>query len=201
MTRKHRIRSLAVLAFAAGAAFAMSSCGPKAGEQAGGADSAKVMTAEAKIELGRHLTVVAGCIDCHTPGTLYGKPDMTRNLAGSELGWTGPWGTTYPTNLTPDSTGIGWWTEEQIVTAFRTGVRPDGSPVLPPMPWPSYAEFTDEEAYAIAAYIKSLPPVHHPKVKTLPPGQRPASPTIQFPPPSAWDAPRGAPDSAAAGQG
>ena len=205
MTRMQSRMNLALVVAALAGAAVAASCGQSgttAGDPAGGADTATAMTTEERIELGRHLTEITGCVDCHTPGTFYNAPDMSRNLSGSELGWNGPWGTTYPSNLTPDvETGIGSWNEEQIVTAIRTGKRPDGSPILPPMPWPSFAHFTDEEAYAIAAYLKSIPPVRHAKVPTLPPGQTPASGVLVFPPPPAWDAPRTAPGGAGAGHG
>jgi mono/diheme cytochrome c family protein len=193
MTRTRWTLNGALVALALGGAALVASCGRTAGvkEGAGSADTTQPMTAEARIELGRHLVAITGCNDCHTPGTLYGAPDLSRTLAGSELGWTGPWGTTYPSNLTPDpETGLGAWNEEQIVTAIRTGKRPDGSPILPPMPWPGFAQFTDEEAYAVAAYLKSLPPVRHAKVPTLPPGTKPATAGLTFPPPPAWDAPK-----------
>jgi len=205
MTRMQSRFNLALVVAALSGAAVVASCGRSgttAGDTAGGADTAAAMTAEERIEMGRHLTVIAGCTDCHTPGTLFNAPDMTRNLSGSELGWSGPWGTTYPSNLTPDvETGIGSWNEEQIVTAFRTGKRPDGSPILPPMPWPNYAHFTDEEAYAIAAYLKSIPPVRHAKVPTVPPGKVPASGVLVFPAPPAWDAPKAAPGGAGASHG
>ena len=67
--------------------------------------------AVSKAERGKYLVSVLGCVDCHTPGAFYGFPDTTRFLSGSELGWTGPWGTTYARNLTPDSMGIASWTE------------------------------------------------------------------------------------------
>ena len=206
MTRMQWSTNAALAALALGAVVAASSCGQTGGGgTAANPDSATTMTAEAKIEMGRRLTVIAGCTDCHTPGSFYGAPDMSRNLSGSELGWTGPWGTTYPSNLTPDTeTGLGSWSEEQLVTAIRTGKRPDGSPILPPMPWPLYSQLTDEEAYAVAAYLKSIPPVRHAKVATLPPGAKPASATLVLPPPPAWDAPRSAgaaPDSAGVGAG
>jgi hypothetical protein len=108
-------------------------------------------------------------------------------LSGSELGWAGPWGVTYPRNLTPDSTGLAGWTDEQIVTAVREGRRPDGSPILPPMPWPGYASMPDADAFALAAYIKSLPPIHHKAPDRLPPGATPPPATLVFPPPPAWD--------------
>ena len=148
-------------------------------------------TSEQKIARGEYLTHICGCVDCHTPGFFYAAPDWNRNLSGSELGWRGPWGVTFPRNLTPHPTlGIGAWTEDQIVTAFRTGKRPDGSVILPPMPWPSYAHLTDEDAYALAAYLKSLPPVEHKAPDRLPPDAKFAGAALVFPPPPAWDAPR-----------
>jgi hypothetical protein len=106
-------------------------------------------------------------------------------LSGSELGWTGPWGTSYPANLTPDNeTGIGSYTEDDIVTAIRTGHKKSGAPILPPMPWPIYANFTDEDAYAVAAYIKTIPPVVHAVPKNLASGAK-APTALVFPPPPA----------------
>ena len=145
---------------------------------------------EDRLALGRRLVWAGGCVDCHTPGTLYGTPDTTRMLSGSELGWTGPWGVSYPRNLTPDSTfGIGAWTEAQIASAIRTGVRPDGSPILPPMPWPAFGiGMTEDEALAVAAYLKTIPPIAHQAPAVIPPGQPVTGPAIVFPPPPAWDA-------------
>lgn len=144
-----------------------------------------------RIERGRYLTTLMGCNDCHTPGTFYGSPDFARQLSGSELGWNGPWGVSFPRNLTPHPTaGIGQWTEAQIVNALRTGVRPDGSTLLPPMPWPNYATLSDADAYAIAVFLKSLPAIDHQVPAALPPGQTFAGAQFVLPPPPAWDAPR-----------
>ena len=162
------------------------SCAP-AGNQTSVQTAA--MTPEQRIAHGRYLSTIMGCNDCHTPGTLYNAPDTTRRLSGSELGWKGPWGISFPQNLTPDSTGIGSWTEEQIVVAIREGRRPDGSPVMPPMPWATYANMTNDDAYALAAYLKSLPAVKHENVALVPPGQKYKGSYLVFPPPSAWDVP------------
>lgn len=157
------------------------------------------MTQQQKLERGEYLAIIGGCNDCHTPGALYGSPDFDRRLAGSELGQVGPWGTSYPRNLTPDpETGLGEWSEADIVKAMRTGQRADGSPVLPPMPWPNYARLTDEDAYAIAAYLKSIPAVKHRVPASLPPGAKPAGSALALPPPSPWDAPKAPPGSASA---
>jgi len=140
---------------------------------------------------GRYLTTVMSCNDCHTPGYFYGAPDTMRLLAGSDLGWVGPWGVVHARNLTPDSaTGIGTWTKEQIVHALRSGNTPDGSQLAPIMPWMNYSSILDEDdAMAIAAYLKSLPPVSHKNLDRIPPNGKPAGALVRFPPPPAWDVP------------
>ncbi|WP_336914823.1 c-type cytochrome [Runella sp.] len=82
------------------------------------------------------------------------SPDLTAAVD--------PWGTTFASNLTPDDTGIGPWTEAQFLKAIREGKSKgmDGTrPLLPPMPWMNIAKMTDEDLKAIFAYLKSLPPV------------------------------------------
>jgi len=149
------------------------------------------MTDAQKVERGLYLTTIMGCNDCHTPGTFYGSPDFGRKLAGSELGWVGPWGTTYARNLTPDMEhGIGKWSADDIVKTIRTGQRADGTEVLPPMPWPMYTNLSDDDAYSIAAYLKSLPPVSHKVPDRLPPGSKPMKNDWVLPAPLAWDAPK-----------
>ena len=155
------------------------------GKPAAGADKA------AKVERGAYLVRAMGCGDCHTPGTLYGAPDFDRLLSGSELGWRGPWGVSFARNLTPDSeTGIGYYSEDEIVQALRTGMKPDGSPMLPPMPWQNLTGLTDADIHAVAAYLLSLKPVKHEVPKAVPPGQPYSGSVIDMPPPPAWDAPR-----------
>jgi mono/diheme cytochrome c family protein len=144
-----------------------------------------------EVARGKYLVRLAGCSDCHTPGYLFGAPDTNRLLAGSELGWKGPWGVSFARNLTPDpQTGIGAWSESDIVTAIRTGKRPDGRILLPPMPWPDFAGLTDDDAMAIAKYMKTLVPVPHQMPDIVPPGTPVKGSMLVFPAPSAWDAPR-----------
>jgi len=153
-----------------------------------------VSTQRDKLQRGEYLAVVAGCDDCHTPGGMYGAMDKSRRMSGSELGWKGPWGTSYSRNLTPDvETGIGSWTEEDIVRALRTGVARDGRKLLPPMPWPNYARYSDDDAYALAAYLKSLPAVQHRVPLVVPPDGTPEGAVLAIPPPPAWDVPKSGP--------
>jgi mono/diheme cytochrome c family protein len=145
---------------------------------------------------GQYLVSVIACNDCHTPGSLYGAPDRTQFLAGSEMGWSGPWGTVYAANLTPDTdTGLGKWSVAEIAKTIRTGNRPDGRQLAPAMPWLDFANLTDMEATAIATYLKSLPAIVHSVPKPVPPGAEVHGPAFAFPPPTTWDAPREASDT------
>jgi mono/diheme cytochrome c family protein len=141
-------------------------------------------------EWGRHLITVGGCGDCHTPKKmtaqgpvddssllLSGHPAQSpvASISAAELAkgiaatsdltaWVGPWGTSYSANLTPDSTGIGAWTEEQFITCIRQGLSKGlvGSrPLMPPMPWPSYRHMSDDELKAVFAFLKTIPAVHN----------------------------------------
>ncbi len=116
---------------------------------------------EGQVARGKYLVSIAGCNDCHTPGGMFGNPDMKRYLGGSDVGFSIPTqGVFVGANLTPDAdTGLGKWTADQVVTALRKGKRPDGSEISGVMPWASYAHLTDDDAYAIAAFLRSLPPV------------------------------------------
>ncbi|MFC5271058.1 c-type cytochrome [Adhaeribacter terreus] len=87
--------------------------------------------------------------------------------------WVGPWGTSFSANLTPDTaTGIGNWTEEQFFISIREGKfhgLEDGRMLLPPMPWPNFKNYTDEELKAIFAYLKSIPAVKNAVPAPIPP--------------------------------
>lgn len=92
---------------------------------------------EFQIERGKYLVTIGSCNDCHTPGYFLGKPDFSRTLAGSEVGFAIPGlGAFVGRNLTPDKeTGLGDWTDDQIISAFTAGIRPDGRRLAPIMPW------------------------------------------------------------------
>jgi len=78
---------------------------------------------------GKYLVKLLGCGICHTDGALIGDPNYSLNLAGSRIGiaYTNPMidkypGVTYPSNITPDvETGIGSWSESEIVRLLRSG--------------------------------------------------------------------------------
>ena len=116
---------------------------------------------QAQIERGKYLVTIGGCSDCHTPGTFLGHPDTTRFLGGSDVGFAIPGLGVFPgRNLTPDKeTGLGNWTNEQIIKAITTGGRPDGRQLAPVMPYQAFSNLTHDDAEAIAAFLKSIPPI------------------------------------------
>jgi len=189
MSRRNRWQFARIPA-AIAAGLLLVSCGKSQTEQSATTAGTTTTAAMTPVQKGKYLTTVMGCNDCHTPGALYGAADMTRELSGSELGWQGPWGVSFAQNLTPDmETGIGTWTEQDIVKSLRTGYRPDGSPLLPPMPWAYFSQVTDEDVHAIAVYLKSLPAVRHQNLPHVAPGVTYPGPALRFPPPPDWDVP------------
>lgn len=117
----------------------------------------------AAVARGKYLVTIASCHDCHTPGYFLGKPDMARYLGGSDVGFELPGlGTFLGANLTPDkATGLGNWTDAQIVAAIQTGARPDGRMLAPIMPYHAFANFTPQDVQAIVAFLRTIPPVQH----------------------------------------
>jgi mono/diheme cytochrome c family protein len=143
--------------------------------------------ADPQTERGKYLVSLGGCNDCHTPGYFLGKPDFSRALGGSEVGFELPGlGVFHGPNLTPDKeTGLGNWTPEEIVMAITKGQRPDGRELAPIMPWHSFAVLTKEDAFAIAAYLKSLPPVKNKVPGPFGPNETPTSFVMKVVPPAA----------------
>lgn len=144
--------------------------------------------AQTQVQRGKYLVSIIPCTDCHTPGTFLGKPDMQRYLGGSDVGFEVPgMGIFYGPNLTPDDeTGLGKWTKEQIATAITTGKRPDGRILAPPMPVQSFKHLTHADALAIAAYLKSLPPVKNKVPGPFGPNEKPTSFVYQVLPPDKY---------------
>ena len=141
-----------------------------------------------KVQRGKYLVETVGaCGHCHTPraGADY---DTSRHLAGHPANapyprynfsmmqqgifiltspqmtaFSGPFGTSFASNLTPDNeTGLGEWTEQMFIQAMRTGLHQGVSgnrKIFPPMPTKHYAEMNDEDLKAIWAYLRTIKPV------------------------------------------
>lgn len=152
---------------------------------------------------GGYLVTVATCNDCHTPTTMGPngpEPDTSRMLSGHPedfvpppaplaqapwivsaaatfTAWSGPWGTSFTANLTPDpETGLGNWTLRNFVDTIRNGRHMGrGRPILPPMPISQYTHFKDEDLAAIFAYLRTIPPISNRVPEPLPPAETTAS--------------------------
>src|SRR4029079_7302229 len=150
--------------------------------------SPETNAAQPQVERGKYLVSVIPCTDCHTPGTFLGKPDMKRYLGGSEVGFEIPGlGVFYGPNLTPDDeTGLGKWTKDQIATAITTGKRPDGRILAPAMPVENFKHLTHSDAMAIAAYLKTLPPIKNKVPGPFGSSEKPASFVYQVMPPDKY---------------
>ncbi len=159
----------------------------------------------AKIARGKMLVIGGACHDCHTPkkfGPKGPEPDMDRMLSGHPAdspmlapyqpapgspwvvattadltAWSGPWGISFPANLTPDKvTGLrsGVWTEALFIKALRTGKHMGTSrDILPPMPWDFYGKLSDDDLRAIWAYLGTIKPIHNQVPDPIPPPQAP----------------------------
>lgn len=116
--------------------------------------------ADAVLDRGKYLVEsVVACGNCHTPKGPDGKAISGRELSGGDP-IDSPVFHAIPPNLTPDlETGIGKWTEAQIVDAIRNGRRPDGLIIGPPMPIEFYRDMSDADVHAIAVYLKQLKPI------------------------------------------
>ena len=63
-------------------------------------------------------------------------------------------------NITPDpESGIGKWTDGEIIRSIREGVDHKGLGLFPIMPYFIYRSISDQDAAAVVAYMRSLEPV------------------------------------------
>lgn len=133
----------------------------------------------AQIARGKYIVnALADCNPCHTPRDRTGKPMAKLFLSGvpegskpgegppGNVGFTGPWGTSFPANLTPDKdTGLGGMSFLDFDNAMRRGLYKDPKTgatraMLPEHPWATtYQNMTDEDARAIWAYLQTIPAV------------------------------------------
>jgi mono/diheme cytochrome c family protein len=143
------------------------------GDQATG-NARQAATVAQQIERGRYVVEIGGCNDCHTAGYAEagGKAAESDRLKGDTLGFRGPWGTTYATNL---RLSIGKLTEDQWLKYSKSLMT------RPPMPWFNVRAMTDADLRAVYQYVKSLGVSGSAAPVFLPPDQAPKPPYIQWP--------------------
>ncbi|HEY2379703.1 MAG TPA: c-type cytochrome [Terriglobia bacterium] len=127
-----------------------------------------------QIERGRYVVMIGGCNDCHTSGyaDAGGKAPESERLKGDTLGYRGPWGTSYPTNLRLSITKL---TEDEWVKRGKSLMT------RPPMPWFNVQAMSDADLRALYQYVKSLGPSGTPSPAFVPPDKQPKPPFVLWP--------------------
>ena len=138
------------------------------------ASSESDQTVEAR---GKYIIEIGGCNDCHTAGFAPSGGTIPESewLLGDSLGFRGPWGTTYATNLRQY---VGEITEDEWI------VKAESLRTRPPMPWWALNSMTEEDLIAMYRYIKSLDPVKTDVPAYVPPPIVPETPYVQWPEPA-----------------
>ena len=104
------------------------------------------------IARGKYVFGATGGCGCHT------VPKQPANAGGRR--YDGPFGTVYSANITPDrETGIGSWTDEQIITAIRLGRRPNGERLIPVHPYTTFNGMIADDLQALVAFLRTVPAV------------------------------------------
>ena len=139
----------------------------------------EMVAARSQIDAGRYFVKLGGCNDCHTPGyvetlmmTGRAMPESDW-LMGSDVGFAGAWGVSYPANLRLSFQNM---TEEQFLELAHEGKG------RPPMPWPSLMAMSDADLRAMYAYIHSLGAKGAAAPAALSPGVEPDRPYFRFEP-------------------
>lgn len=128
--------------------------------------------AETLLERGTYLVRgIVACGNCHTPKDAEGRPIADREFAGGFVIETPAFRTVTP-NITPDpGTGIGTWSDEEIIRAIRDGRHANGRMLRPPMPYEEYRKMSDRDVRAIVAYLRKVKPIsskNQPSVYRIP---------------------------------
>jgi len=113
-----------------------------------------------------HMVRIAGCADCHTPAER-GEEIQGMAFAGG-MPLIGPWGRAASANITPDETGIKYYTEDTFLQAVRTGIV-NGQALSPAMPSVAYRDLNDADLKAIFSLLRAQKPVQHRVDNALPP--------------------------------
>jgi mono/diheme cytochrome c family protein len=126
------------------------------------------------VERGRYLVKIGACNDCHTPGYSQtgGSVQEKKWLTGDDVGWRGPWGTTYAANLRLYMHKV---SEEQWIMIARS------VQFRPPMPWFNLHAMTEQDLRDIYRFVRYLGPAGHEARAYVPADRMPKGTYVQFP--------------------
>jgi mono/diheme cytochrome c family protein len=132
--------------------------------------------ADASIDMGRTVSIIGGCHDCHTAdyNRMGGKINPDTALAGNTVGFRGPWGTTYPVNLRLLAKTMN---EDDWVKHLQTFTT------RPPMPFYNVHALDETQMRSLHLYILSLGAPGDPAPAFVPPDQEPKFPYSVLEPP------------------
>jgi mono/diheme cytochrome c family protein len=123
-------------------------------------------------ERGKYFVeAVAICFECHSErDTAHAGRPIASNRKGAGRVLLDDKGIRLiAPNITPDrTTGIGAWTDSEIIRAIRVGVAPDGRQLNAEMPYQYYRSLDEEDLQAIVSYLRSIPAVFHDLPKNPP---------------------------------
>ena len=127
------------------------------------------------VEAGRYLITIGGCNDCHTPGYMEagGQTPEADWLLGSPVGFRGPWGTTYASNLRLLVQDL---SEDEWVQMIHT------RKAQAPMPWMNVNKLSEQDARSIYRFIASLGAQGERMPVAIGPDQEPVTPYFLFEP-------------------
>ncbi|HYC58035.1 MAG TPA: cytochrome C [Thermoanaerobaculia bacterium] len=135
------------------------------------ASTGRVEVTPQRLARGKYLVHhVSMCFDCHSERTMqYGLPFKPGREGVGGFIWDqkiGFPGTLAAANLTPDpDTGLGKWTDGEIIRAMREGVDREGNALFPIMPYGHLKSMSDEDAQSIVAYLRTLKPLRYEEPK------------------------------------
>ena len=163
------------------AVMALAACSAPAATETTAAKPAGLSSEAELLARGEYLVRIAGCNDCHTPAYAERGGEVPKQewLVGSPLGFNGPWGTTYASNLrmkVAEMDEAGWL---KYTADLRT------RPIMPDF---AIRAMHEDDRRALYRFIKSLGPGGQKAPEYLPPGQTPPLPYMQMvlpPPPAA----------------
>ena len=113
-------------------------------------------------EYGAYMaTAITHCMECHTPMGPQG-PMLDTGLGQGGFEFHGPWGVSVAANLTSSEDGLAGYSDDEIKAMITQGRRPDGTAMLPPMPYGYLARMTPGDLDAIVLYLRALPPLPDP---------------------------------------
>jgi len=171
---RNRYPALLGLAIVAALAGCNRTVAPASAETSDASRPATQATDDAQLlARGEYMVRIAGCNDCHTPGYAEtgGQVPKAQWLLGTPLGWSGPWGTTYPANLRLKLHEM----DEATWLAYSASLH-----TRPPMPDFALRTMSEVDRRAIYRFVRSLGPAGQPAPAYLPPGTAPSPPYVQW---------------------